>query len=71
MTYDFQAQGPYQHTWWINEIMGEWEKTVFFPAPTPGMDTNTTIDVMTFKSLILHIFLMTVFSMGVEQHGSL
>jgi len=44
MTYDYMAQGPYQHTWWINEIMGEWEKTVFFPSPTAGMDTNTTID---------------------------
>jgi hypothetical protein len=44
MTYDFMANGPYQHTWWVNDISGQWEKTVFFPAATTGMDTNTTID---------------------------
>ena len=41
------AHGPYQHTWWINDFSGQWEKTVFFPAATTGMDTNTTIDVRT------------------------
>jgi len=45
MSYDLKADGPYQHTWWINDVSGQWEKTVFFPAATTGMDTNTTIDV--------------------------
>jgi len=45
MSYDRLAHGPYQHTWWINDVSGQWEKTVFFPAATTGMDTNTTIDV--------------------------
>ena len=45
MSYDIMADGPYQHTWWINDVSGLWEKTVFFPAATTGMDTNTTIDV--------------------------
>lgn len=40
LTYDFLSQGPYQHTWWVNDEY--WEKTVFFPAADTGMDTNTT-----------------------------
>jgi len=47
MSYDSTAHGPYQHTWWITDYGGQWEKTVFFPAATTGMDTNTTIDVCT------------------------
>lgn len=47
MSYDVMADGPYQHTWWINDFGGQWEKTVFFPAATTGIDTNTTIDVCT------------------------
>jgi len=40
------ADGPYQHTWWYNDFgAGQWEKTVFFPTATTGIDTNTTIDV--------------------------
>jgi hypothetical protein len=46
MTYDVMAYGPYQHTWWVNDLSGQWEKTVFFPAATTGMDTNTTIDAV-------------------------
>lgn len=46
MSYDLKAHGPYQHTWWINDVSGQWEKTVFFPAATTGMDTNTTIDAV-------------------------
>jgi len=45
MSYDAMADGPYQHTWWFNDFSGQWEKTVFFPTATTGMDTNTTIDV--------------------------
>ena len=45
MSYDTMADGPYQHTWWYNDFGGQWEKTVFFPAATTGMDTNTTVDV--------------------------
>ena len=45
LSYDAMADGPYQHTWWFNDFSGQWEKTVFFPAATTGMDTNTTIDV--------------------------
>jgi len=51
MSYDLKAHGPYQHTWWINDVSGQWEKTVFFPAATTGMDTNTTIDVRVAPSL--------------------
>ena len=47
MSYDTKSDGPYQHTWWINDFSGQWEKTVFFSAATTGMDTNTTIDVCT------------------------
>jgi len=45
MSYDAMADGPYQHTWWYNDFGGQWEKTVFFPTATTGMDTNTTVDV--------------------------
>jgi len=45
MSYDKLADGPHQHTWWVNDYSGQWEKTVFFPAATDGMDTNTTIEV--------------------------
>jgi len=45
MSYDMLAHGPYQHTWWVNDYSGQWEKTVFYSAATTGMDTNTTIDV--------------------------
>jgi len=54
MSYDFKAYGPYQHTWWINDFSGQWEKTVFFPAATTGMDTNTTIDVCTIQPSVFH-----------------
>jgi len=47
MSYDTMADGPYQHTWWYNDFGGQWEKTVFFPTATTGMDTNTTVDVLT------------------------
>jgi len=41
MTYDAMSQGPYQHTWWLNNYLWEW--SVFYPASDTGMDTNTTV----------------------------
>jgi len=59
MSYDLKADGPYQHTWWVNDYSGQWEKTVFFPAATNGMDTNTTIEVC-IKALVFLILVVII-----------
>lgn len=43
LEYNVHAQLPYFHTWWHNGPL--WEESVFFNAPTVGMDTNTTAHV--------------------------
>nr|UCK81481.1 macroglobulin-complement related protein-like 3 [Arenicola marina] len=42
MTYDDPYEGPYQHIW--NLDSESWEKSVFFTAPTGGIDTLTTLN---------------------------
>jgi hypothetical protein len=48
MSYTQPADLPFVHTWYHNDA--RWEDSIFFPSPTSGIDTLTTIEV-NFHSL--------------------
>ena len=43
MSYDEPNEGPYHYSWYYNDE--RWEETMFFTAPTSGVDHFTTFNV--------------------------
>ena len=43
ISYSLPADGPFFHTWYYQD--SRWEESVFFSAPTTGMDTLSTFKV--------------------------
>ena len=44
--YDHDSEGPYHHIWWLDDL---YEQSLYFNAPTAGLDLNSTYEVINDK----------------------